>query len=403
MLSMFLPGGYYRFPTPLLLLVLMLVAAAETLLLFISWRRMDRRTRGYAVGAMLTMVGSAALVVVGRPYSDLSHPWQPYWIAPTFFWYLVLVSLSWNAALGAIRPVSAPLLLKLTALAMATIVVAQTGFAFLDPATLSPQNFLADVASPSANRRAAIGELRDRLIRPLIAVAGTNLKIPDLSPQQLTSSYPSLVADYDLAAYKHFIVPAGSNVDIVPVPGDSPQVESTEKSLRKVVHPAFIAALRSDPFVRDLYLKPALTPAFRMEAAANGSAVSLLPKIHGARATTVEENGALLVEAGDASRLLVKEGTWDPESYRWLRLDLEPLDDDGARLELSFNGDLDIPYPNHPLTLPGGQRQSVVVDLLQSCDYALSHRIQRLWIDFPSSARYRIWSAELLRSSDRSS
>jgi hypothetical protein len=177
-------------------------------------------------------------------------------------------------------------------------------------------------------------------------------------------------------------------------------MEATETvpSLRAATDPEFVRALGTVRDLQSLYLGSvdlAPLPAAQLD----GAPIHLDPGVvSNARALTASQDSLSFSTAGGASVMLLP-GHWDPEQAHILTLRVSAVADkpssaEEISIEVTFEGQLPIPYAANRIALPKDGSE-ISVDLLQLYSYSLNPEVGRLGLRLPGAGAYVISGVRL--------
>lgn len=174
----------------------------------------------------------------------------------------------------------------------------------------------------------------------------------------------------------------------------------TVPSLRRATDREFVHALETDHDLQSLYLGSIdLVPLPKVRL--DGEPVHLdADRVSNTTSLSVNDDAVSFSTAGGASIVLLQDN-WDPEQAHILTLRVDaipnnPKPSDETYLEITFEGQLPIPYSANKIALPkvGGD---ISVDLLQLYSYSLNPQVGKLGLRFPSAGTYMVSGVRLVR------
>jgi hypothetical protein len=201
---------------------------------------------------------------------------------------------------------------------------------------------------------------------------------------------------YNLAHYRPFFQGFDDRLTLLRNDAmDTWGMEGTQlvASLRRGTDPDFVRALETDRDLQSLYLGGVdLAPL--PKARLDGATINLDPSgVSNTLTLTASEGSLSFTTAGGASIMLLPEN-WDPEQAHILTLRVsavpdKPIPGEETYIEVTFEGQLPIPYAANKIALPkdGGE---ISVDLLQLYSYSLNPQVGQLGLRFPSAGIYVI-------------
>jgi hypothetical protein len=251
------------------------------------------------------------------------------------------------------------------------------------------------------NRYAQEAVLRKQQMHDLVATvtdyasktAPAAMHIPTLDgififPQHLT------LFKYNLAHYRPFLQGCDNRLTLLRNTAmDTWGVEGTETvpSLRQATDPAFVHALETDRRLQSLYLDGVeLSP---LPKAPPGGEPASLDAVKVSNATLLASSvGSLSFSTTGSASVVLFPGDWDPEQVHIFTMRIAatyPIPNPQTKIEVSFEGQLPIPYAANKIVLPedGGD---ISIDLLQLYSYALNPRVGKLTLRFPAPGTYTI-------------
>jgi len=226
-------------------------------------------------------------------------------------------------------------------------------------------------------------------------LAPAPMHIPTLDGAFIWPHY-NLLFTYNLSAYRPFFGPFGARLTLLRNQAMDPwgsEATQTVSSLRQATDPAFVQALEADPRLQQLYLGAVeLRPT--TAAPLDRQNPVRLDEADVATATSVAAgDGALAISTTGGASLRLVAGDWDPETSHVLTLRVVPAavapEPGGAWIEVTFSGDLPVPYVPNRVSLPQGGGD-ISIDLLQLYSYALNPRVRDLGLRFPRAGSYTI-------------
>lgn len=398
LLSSFFPIGYWRLPEFILgsiLGVLFLLALALGVLV---WKRMTQTIRWYSVAVFLCMFGTALESVLGRNQQGF-HIWRVHHIFTPYLWYCVLIAIAWNAIWQKSKTESKPLMIQVTAAFVLAFLGLQTTFSYLaSNVSWYTYGYISNIRD-AETRKANIEELRDKLIVPLVSLSRDQIYIPALDGKYLFNRYPSLYV-YNLSMYLDFIVPKGEKVLLVRNAAMQTWIAQdvqTVESLRSAVDSQFIRALEQDPYIQQLYLSGVELDSQSVKCPIKDPLFGVSAHLNNSDGVVHLADGSWLVDSNGETWLAIAQGSWDPESRHRLQLGIEYLSNkiSGVVANVSFRGELKIPYGTSRIALDAQEGDCLSIDLLQIYGYALNSRVGELKLGFPVAGKYRITNLEL--------
>lgn len=395
LLPLFFPIGYWRLPASVLvavLSVLLLLAVGGGLL---AWRKMNRPTRWYALSVLAIMLGTCLMAVLGRAHEGFSHGWPSKYIGVPYLWFSVLVALVWDAVWKQVRIVWRPAFFQMTAIVLAVFLSVQTIFDVVTSRTEakapgSGYGYRSNI-NDAKIRKEALEALRSNLIVSLSQGRDGEVSLPNLGGVYINGTYPSLSPFNNLADYGAFVIPSGRKVAFVKngaVQSYSLEREvQTVSSLRNATDTGFREALESDAYTQRLYL--ASVPLESQRRRCKGQALGIASS---SEVINAEPATDLSFESKGEAAVVVREEPWDPERAHHLEMAIQAdsYNNEAIRLELTFSGELKIPYPRSWIELRDHQGECISTDLLQVYAYALNPQVKQLVVRFRTPGRYKI-------------
>jgi hypothetical protein len=230
------------------------------------------------------------------------------------------------------------------------------------------------------------------------AAASAPVHIPTLDGEYIAERFDMLFK-YNLAHYRPFFGSYDQRLILLRTAAmDSwgSQATQTVRSLRQTVDPAFVHALQNDPALQSLYCGGVNLRTKPYGEARRGNPLPL-DRTNISGATSISDDNATLSfsTSGSASSLRLVDDAWDPETAHVLSFKISTRNvaidpkEDGVPIEISFSGDLSIPYAHNTIVLHKTDND-ISIDLLQLYSYALNPAVRGLVLHFPHAGDYAI-------------
>jgi hypothetical protein len=392
LVSMGAPFIYARLPLTLLTILCALALACWAAIAISGFRRSTspRRTQ---LGVMLAIVlGICLMVAMGRPSDETPVVrWAAKHVGPAYLWLCLFLAACWDNIVRSLRELSRTAGIQLTALAVLAFGALQGGFDWLGMAVdFPPFGYPAEIRD-AVRRRAAIDSLKIDVMRPFSSMEPKPAAIPTLDGPFIEAHHRSLFI-YNLSRYQPFFEDLPFTPDLIR--NDAMQQPAlgrvdTVPSLRTAAGPEIVAAINKDPRLKRYYFG---------RITLNPLSVPSGPSSPGATQATDDAYKTAKVDPGERHEIVVRQGTWDPETASLLRLALERLTPASAapiNVAVTFWSEAFGADWTGYAELPASG-ETVTFDLLQVYAFALSGRVGNLRLHLSSSGEYRLVAHDLV-------
>lgn len=382
---------YNALPIRLLLLInvaTLSVMASLACYLYKSEIHRSYKIRCLGIFAIILVFG--VMVVKGRQSSGVNSVWSAKYSGPAFTWFCVLLAYYWDTVWKFTGRAFRPLLLQAATVLTIAILVLRAPFIFENIGLLSYPFLISD----AINRRTAVSELRDKLVKPLLATV-SEVSIPTLDGTFINSRYERLFV-FNLSHYLDFVVPEGKKLVLY----RNQQMHewgkdriTTVADLRNHTSSSFMEALNRPGFLQHMYTRP--YPLIYKDGSSNCTPnAPENGRISDARSVATLKDGSLLITSDGLARIRVTDGRWDPQERHVLVVDITavgPLLEQPA-LGISFVGQMNIPRSIYELQLDQSQGGKDI-DLLQLPAYSLNAKVGEIELHFTQPGQYVLRTA----------
>jgi len=401
-LSSILPAGQWAVDRlfPYAPLVFSITGLGFMILFF--WKS-PRKDRLLASGILIVILGLAVMVALGRYSRNLDELWLGKYCSPPFLWFCMLLAYVWHSLWRRSHSFIRPVFVKATVLALSVYLAMQYSATYGGELSLCPPIGRGAYIRQAKERKQAIEHLASVYGKLFDDLTATTVNMPTLDAPYIVAKYPCLIV-YNLSQYLDVITP--KDRQFILYRNNAMQTLraaeiQTVHSLRDTISPDVLRELLQNRDLRDLYFGPVVLESITTSASQLPHDLLSAPVTNNlSNAKTLwQEERILVFESDGVAELQIAKGTFDPEIDHLLHIGITPtcpVASSEVRIELLFEGELSIAYPQCTITLANSKSQHVSVDLLQIYAYALSKSITNLRLRFPARGCYRVSDLRLL-------
>lgn len=397
--SMVMPFVYARIPVALLAGVAGVVLVVWFVFTAAAYRRADRSRKSAMVVMVLLIMGTSLMVILGRPSGEsFIVRWAAKHVCPIYIWTSLLLALSWDTLWTTPKPWLRQRYTELTFGALGLFFVTQQAFGLLGMAVAFPPFGYAAEIRDAIRRKEAVKRLEAVVIRPFSHEPSSPVNVPILDGEYIKRIHPSLFS-YNLANYFPFFA---NNVDEVTfvrteaLQRHHANSAKTVPSLRDAVPVEVVEHLLASPSLRSYYFGE-VPLSYRQVPKPEQTPLIETLQLHGG--TILERSSdRVLIDVPPDAELVLKPGTWDPETAFLLTLGVS--EEAGSRLPPRFevvftSAVLGIDWRGELAPTPTGQL--IEIDLRQAYAFSLSREVGHLRLRFPSAGRFWLYHADVSR------
>lgn len=393
-LSAFIPC-YNILPTKVLIIINILIfSVAAIIVYYIGKLRIDKSFKAHSFGMLAIILVIGVIVITGRQSTGFNFEWFAKYSGPAYMWFCVLAAFCWNAVWKLTDRAYRPIALQFAMILLIAMFVLRVPYRYNDIGKPSYYFHISD----AVKRKAAVGELRDKLIMPLFAGNISEVAIPTLDGTFIGSKYDQLF-QYNLVHYLDFIVPEGKKLTLyrnLQMQGWGKQGVTTVADLRQNISSNFMDALNKKGYLQQIYTRSHQLSYKECNGNCVANAKDLRSNVFDAKSVKFQKDGSLMITSNGRTKIKLTHGKWNPETRHILLVDVTSLGQHPIQpiLGVWFEGELSIPYSTYQLQLGAFSQRCKTIDLLQLPAYSLNSKVSDIELRFPESGDYIVRMAK---------